>query len=134
VSHSGRPSASLSRHGSAAADEATRSETIGSQWTRRTIGPSGTLFPELIARGTTLARIRLQIYLGGAQHKIGPGKIRLLEEVVEHGSISAAARSMKMDLTRFGERLIHRYHRMERATRRAVRRDLASLDCHLASG
>ena len=112
-----------------------------------------------------MARIRLQIYLGGEEHKIGPGKIRLLEAVAEHGSISAAARSMKMayrhawemvddlnrcfdapvleatpggpagggaHLTPFGVRLIDRYRRMEGATRRAVRRDLASLNAHLA--
>jgi len=112
-----------------------------------------------------VARIRLQIYLGGEEHKIGPGKIRLLEEVAEHGSISGAARSMKMayrhawemvddlndcfdapvleaapggaagggaHLTAFGLRLIDRYRRMERATRRALRHDLASLDAHLA--
>lgn len=43
-----------------------------------------------------MARVRLRIYLGEAGHKLGPGKIRLLEAIGEHGSISAAARSMGM--------------------------------------
>ncbi len=42
-----------------------------------------------------MPRTRLQIYLG-VGHSLGPGKIQLLEAVKEHGSISAAARSMKM--------------------------------------
>jgi molybdate transport system regulatory protein len=43
-----------------------------------------------------MARVRLRIYLGEEGHKLGPGKIRLLEAIDEHGSISAAARSMGM--------------------------------------
>ena len=43
-----------------------------------------------------MARIRLALYLGDEGHKLGPGKIRLLEAIREHGSISAAARSMGM--------------------------------------
>jgi molybdate transport system regulatory protein len=43
-----------------------------------------------------MARMRLRIYLGDEPHKLGPGKVRLLEAVEEHGSISAAARSMGM--------------------------------------
>lgn len=42
-----------------------------------------------------MARLRLRIYFDG-DHSIGPGKVRLLEAVDEHGSISAAARSMGM--------------------------------------
>jgi molybdate transport system regulatory protein len=43
-----------------------------------------------------MARVRLRIYLGAEGHKLGPGKIQLLEAIREHGSISAAARSMGM--------------------------------------
>lgn len=43
-----------------------------------------------------VARIRLAIFLGDEAHKLGPGKVRLLEAIREHGSISAAARSMGM--------------------------------------
>jgi molybdate transport system regulatory protein len=43
-----------------------------------------------------MARIRLQIFLGEEEHKVGPGKIRLLEAIAEHGSISGAARAMEM--------------------------------------
>lgn len=43
-----------------------------------------------------MSRIRLAVYLGSDAHKLGPGKIRLLEEIREHGSISAAARAMGM--------------------------------------
>ena len=43
-----------------------------------------------------MARVRLRIYLGEEEHKLGPGKVQLLEAIQEHGSISAAARSMGM--------------------------------------
>jgi molybdate transport system regulatory protein len=42
-----------------------------------------------------VAHIRIRIYLGDG-HSVGPGKAQLLEAVREHGSISAAARSMGM--------------------------------------
>jgi molybdate transport system regulatory protein len=42
-----------------------------------------------------VARIRLHIHLSPG-HSLGPGKVQLLEAVREHGSISAAARSMGM--------------------------------------
>lgn len=42
-----------------------------------------------------MSRIRLRAFLGSG-HSLGPGKIQLLEAVQEHGSISAAARSMGM--------------------------------------
>jgi molybdate transport system regulatory protein len=41
-------------------------------------------------------RIRLALYLGPDGHELGPGKIRLLEAIRDHGSISAAAREMGM--------------------------------------
>ncbi|NNL86529.1 MAG: LysR family transcriptional regulator, partial [Myxococcales bacterium] len=40
------------------------------------------------------AHVRVTVYLG--DHKIGPGKIELLEAIDEGGSISAAARAMGM--------------------------------------
>jgi molybdate transport system regulatory protein len=43
-----------------------------------------------------VSRVRLRIYLGEEEHKLGPGKVQLLEAIREHGSISAAARSMSM--------------------------------------
>jgi molybdate transport system regulatory protein len=113
-----------------------------------------------------VTRVRLRIYLGAEEHKLGPGKIQLLEAIQEHGSISAAARSMGMayrhawelvddlnrcfqspvvaastggragggaEVTRFGEELIRRFHSMEKATRRAIGRELAALDARVAS-
>lgn len=47
-------------------------------------------------RSAGVARIRLALYLGADGHKLGPGKIRLLEAIRDEGSISAAARSMGM--------------------------------------
>jgi molybdate transport system regulatory protein len=43
-----------------------------------------------------VSRIKLAVYLGQKDHKLGPGKVRLLEAIDEHGSISAAARAMGM--------------------------------------
>lgn len=43
-----------------------------------------------------MARVQLRIYLGEEEHKLGPGKVQLLEAIREHGSISAGARSMGM--------------------------------------
>lgn len=42
-----------------------------------------------------MARVRVRIQFEG-DHSLGPGKAQLLEAVAEHGSISAAARSMGM--------------------------------------
>ena len=43
-----------------------------------------------------MARIRFGIYLGDDGPKLGHGKVALLKAIQEHGSISAAARSMRM--------------------------------------
>jgi molybdate transport system regulatory protein len=43
-----------------------------------------------------VARVRLSLYLGEALHKLGPGKVELLETIGECGSISGAAREMGM--------------------------------------
>jgi molybdate transport system regulatory protein len=43
-----------------------------------------------------MARVRLGIYLGDDDVKLGPGKIALLRAVRREGSISGAARSMGM--------------------------------------
>ena len=43
-----------------------------------------------------MTRIRFGVYVGENGPKIGRGKIQLLEAVRDHGSISAAARSMGM--------------------------------------
>jgi molybdate transport system regulatory protein len=43
-----------------------------------------------------MTRVRLGIYLEDDGPKLGRGKIRLLQAIGEHGSISAAARSMGM--------------------------------------
>ncbi len=43
-----------------------------------------------------MPRLKLAVYIGTEEHKLGPGKVRLLEAIGEHGSISAAARSMGM--------------------------------------
>jgi molybdate transport system regulatory protein len=46
-----------------------------------------------------MARLSIRVELG-EQARIGPGKIRLLELVGEHGSISAAGRAMGMSYRR----------------------------------
>jgi molybdate transport system regulatory protein len=43
-----------------------------------------------------VVRIKLAVYLSEKEHKLGPGKVRLLEAIGNSGSISAAARSMGM--------------------------------------
>lgn len=43
-----------------------------------------------------MAQLRVTLYVGSGRHKIGPGKIRLLEQIRDQGSISRAARAMKM--------------------------------------
>lgn len=43
-----------------------------------------------------MARVRVSLYLGAGSHKLGRGKIALLETIREHGSISSAARSLGM--------------------------------------
>jgi molybdate transport system regulatory protein len=91
------------------------------------------------------------------------GKIQILESIRDGGSISEAARGMKMSygsarlfvdsmnslfrkpvvdtpcgrgrgsatLTEFGAEVIDHYRAMERATRRAIAKDLASLERRL---
>lgn len=113
-----------------------------------------------------MARIRLHIHLT-EEHSLGPGKVELLERVREHGSISAAARSMDMAyrhaweliddlnrcfrepvvstasggsggggarLTPFGDELVRAFRSMEGAARRAMARELASLESEIAHG
>jgi len=46
-----------------------------------------------------MARLTLRVDFGG-QRLIGPGKIRLLELIDEHGSIAAAGRAMRMSYRR----------------------------------
>jgi molybdate transport system regulatory protein len=114
-------------------------------------------------RGMT--RVLLRLYLT-PDCPLGPGKVALLESIRDGGSISEAARRMKMSyrsawllvdsmnsmfrnpvirstlggrgggsatLTEFGAEVIHHYRGMERATRRAIARDLASLERRLRS-
>ena len=45
------------------------------------------------------AQLWLRIELGDG-HRLGPGKVQLLERIDEHGSISAAGRSMQMSYRR----------------------------------
>jgi molybdate transport system regulatory protein len=45
------------------------------------------------------AQLWLRVELGDG-HRIGPGKVELLERIAEHGSISAAGRSMQMSYRR----------------------------------
>ena len=46
-----------------------------------------------------MARLSIRIDLG-PDHRVGPGKVRLLEAVAEHGSISAAGRALGMSYRR----------------------------------
>jgi molybdate transport system regulatory protein len=107
-----------------------------------------------------MTRVLLRVYLT-PDRPLGPGKISILESIRDSGSISEAARDMKMSyrsawllvdsmnavfrepvvntrlggrgggsatLTDFGAAVIRHYRSMERATRRAIAKDLASLE------
>jgi len=109
------------------------------------------------------SRVLLRLYLS-SDRPLGPGKIKILESIRDGGSISEAARGMRMSyrsawllvdsmnsqfkqpvvstvlggrgggsatLTAFGAGLIDRYRAMERATRRAIAKDLAVLERQL---
>ncbi len=108
----------------------------------------------------TMSRVLLRLYLS-SDRPLGPGKIQILERIRDGGSISEAARDMRMSyrsawllvdsmnsqfrqpvvstmlggrgggaarLTPFGTSLVERYREMERATRRAIAKDLAELE------
>jgi molybdate transport system regulatory protein len=112
-----------------------------------------------------MTRVLLRFYLS-PDRPLGPGKVKILELIRDGGSISEAARMMKMSyrsawvlvdsmntlfrkpvvnttlggrgggsatLTDFGADVIHRYRAMERATRRAVAKDLTVLERSLRS-
>jgi molybdate transport system regulatory protein len=112
-----------------------------------------------------MTRVLLRLYLSH-DRPLGPGKVQVLESIRDGGSISEAARGMKMSyrsawllvdsmnslfrkpvvnttlggrgggsatLTAFGADVIHRYRSMERATRRAIARDLSVLERSLRS-
>ncbi|WP_407667969.1 winged helix-turn-helix domain-containing protein [Paraburkholderia acidipaludis] len=55
--------------------------------------------PENVAHGDPQVRFRMRILQEGTI-ALGPGKVSLLEAVREHGSISAAARSLNMSYRR----------------------------------
>ena len=107
-----------------------------------------------------MTRVQLRLYLNN-DRPLGPGKVQVLELIRDSGSISEAARVMKMSyrsawllvdsmnavfrkpvvsttlggrnggsatLTDFGEDVIRRYRSMERATRRAIAKDLDALE------
>ena len=46
-----------------------------------------------------MARLSIRIDLG-PDHRVGPGKVQLLETIAEHGSISAAGRALGMSYRR----------------------------------
>ncbi|MCJ2131161.1 winged helix-turn-helix domain-containing protein [Methylobacterium sp. E-045] len=46
-----------------------------------------------------MARLSIRIDLG-PDHRVGPGKVQLLEMIAEHGSISAAGRALGMSYRR----------------------------------
>jgi molybdate transport system regulatory protein len=112
-----------------------------------------------------MTRVLLRLYLT-PDRPLGPGKVTVLESIRDGGSISEAARMMKMSyrsawvlvdsmntlfrkpvvdttlggrgggsatLTDFGADVIRRYRAMERATRRAVAKDLTVLERNLRS-
>jgi molybdate transport system regulatory protein len=107
-----------------------------------------------------MTRVLLRLYLK-PDAPIGPGKISILESIRDRGSISEAARGMKMSyrsawllvdsmnalfrkpvvnttlggrgggsaaLTEFGAEVVRHYRAMERATRRAIAKDLSTLE------
>ena len=112
-----------------------------------------------------MTRVLLRLYLT-PDRPLGPGKVTVLESIRDGGSISEAARIMKMSyrsawvlvdsmntlfrkpvvnttlggrgggsatLTEFGVDVIRRYRAMERATRRAVAKNLTVLERNLRS-
>ena len=112
-----------------------------------------------------MTRVLLRLYLNH-DRPLGPGKVQILESIRDGGSISEAARGMKMSyrsawllvdsmnsqfkkpvvettlggrgggaatLTAFGRDLVRRYRAMERATQRAIARDVAALERSLRS-
>jgi molybdate transport system regulatory protein len=112
-----------------------------------------------------MTRVLLRLYLS-RDRPLGPGKVQILESIRDGGSISEAARGMKMSyrsawllvnsmnsqfrkpvvnttlggrgggsatLTDFGVDVVRRYRSMERATRRAIAKDLAVLERSLRS-
>jgi molybdate transport system regulatory protein len=107
-----------------------------------------------------MTRVLLRLYLT-PDRPLGPGKIKILESIRDDGSISKAARGMKMSyrsawllvdsmnslfrkpvvtttlggrgggsatLTAFGGEVVRHYRTMERATGRAIAKDLATLE------
>ena len=107
-----------------------------------------------------MTRVLLRCYLS-PDRPLGPGKIKILESIRDGGSISSAAREMRMSyrsawllvdsmnsqfrqpvvststggtgggsatLTEFGATVIRRYRAMERAARKAISKDLATLE------
>ena len=107
-----------------------------------------------------MTRVLLRCYLS-PDRPLGPGKIKILESIRDGGSISNAAREMRMSyrsawllvdsmnsqfrqpvvststggtgggsatLTEFGATVIRRYRAMERAARKAISKDLATLE------
>lgn len=52
-------------------------------------------FPVRVPVDIAMTLVRFRVDLPGG-HSIGPGKVRLLELLEEHGSISAAARAMRI--------------------------------------
>ena len=61
--------------------------------------PSAKRTPGKPRRPPPVVRLRLRVSVGEVV-AIGPGKVSLLEAVAEHGSISAAARSIEMSYRR----------------------------------
>ncbi|MDP4021931.1 LysR family transcriptional regulator [Methylobacterium sp. NEAU 140] len=51
------------------------------------------------AEATGLPRLSLRVDLG-PDHRLGPGKVRLLEGIAAHGSIAAAGRALGMSYRR----------------------------------
>lgn len=67
--------------------------------TRRGPGNSTSAQNDAVTRAKVEVRFRLRI-LAGDSVAIGPGKMAFLEAIQEHGSISAAARSLGMSYRR----------------------------------
>ncbi|MCP3984069.1 MAG: LysR family transcriptional regulator [bacterium] len=109
-----------------------------------------------------MTKVRMGFYFGPDEgHKLGPGKVALLEAVEEHGSISAAARALGLaygrawerihdlnecfetpvvetsargaELTPFGAELVETFHSMETAAVKAMGRDLRRLEKQVRS-
>jgi molybdate transport system regulatory protein len=70
---------------------------MGKSGNLSTIDPRDPIMPRASAKSLPQLSVRIDL---GSEDRIGPGKIELLEQIRQHGSISAAGRAMDMSYKR----------------------------------